>query len=392
MISNGKGKGAERNLRAFFICGLLLLAADAWAETRPSPLTDPYEQSLLDAFLAGKPDPADVAHGGVTAQTLALLGREDLVLHQFPGHARYTCNALMENGQAVDPVVTIAAKAMGARVTMINEAHDMPQTRSFAAKIAAALRPQGYAVYAGEAFTDQIGATAPSWPLMTDGRLVNDPIYGRLVRSLRALGYRLVPYEDTQPAQATATPQERMAQREIVQAQNLEARLKAAPATAKLLVHVGYAHLDKSATSPVKMMAGHFRDDTGIDPLTVDQTQFYSKTGRYEICDTTRLAVSDPSAIYVGMPTPTFTRHRPNWRLAEGDKFADIPDTLRRPSEAAIYEARLANEPDTAVPVDRILVRPGEDDMPLLLPPGRYRVAVWTEKGGWSADVPVTVN
>lgn len=309
----------------------------------------------------------------------------------FGGHRRPNCRPLQENGQAVDPLAYIAAKAAGARVTMINEAHDMPQNRAFAAQVAKALRPEGYSLYAGETFYDGIGATGPAWPLMTDGRFVNDPIYGRLIRSLRSLGYRLVPYEDTQPVRLTWTPLEQMTRREIVQARNLETQLKAAPPDAKLLVHVGYAHLSKARDAPFKMMAANFRDDTGIDPLTVDQTQFWSKTGRYEICDPSAMHVPDSTAIYVGVPITSFPRHRTDWRLQEGDRFVEIPDALRRPAEAAIYEARPVNEPDTAVPMDRVLVRPGEEDMALLLPPGRYRIAVWTKTAGWSQDEPVTV-
>jgi hypothetical protein len=55
-----------------------------------------------------------------------------------------------------------------------------------------------------------------------------------------------------------------------------------------------------------------------------------------------------------------------------------------------VYEARHANEPDDAVPADRVLVDPGED-IPLLLAPGRYRVRAWTQGGAWTASVALTV-
>jgi len=395
LIPNVKAKGAKRNLRAFFFgCALLPLLASGTPAARPDPFANIRQRQLLDLFLAGTPDKADLGQGGgTTAQTLAMLGREDLVMRMpiFGGHGRRNCQPLLQDGKAVDAITYIAAKAAGVRVTMINEAHDMPQTRSFAAKVAAALRSEGYLLYAGETFDDGIGRSAPSWPLLTDGYYVNDPVYGRLIRVLRSLGYRLVPYEDHVPPDPKATPEEKISAREAIQAKNLEARLKSEPATARLLVHVGYGHLDKSDARPIRMMAAHLREDTGIDPLTIDQVGFWSRTGRYEICDTSKVQ-PDPTVIYVGAPTPSFTRHRPNWRLEEGDKFVEIPAELRRPSEASIYEARLASDPDTAVAVDRILVRPGEDDMPLLLPPGRYRLSVWTKSQGWSADVALTVN
>jgi hypothetical protein len=41
--------------------------------------------------------------------------------------------------------------------------------------------------------------------------------------------------------------------------------------------------------------------------------------------------------------------------------------------------------------MERLLLRPGED-LPLLLPPGRYDLWVWTEKEGWSQSVALAVN
>jgi hypothetical protein len=77
LIGNRTGKGAKRKLRALFGGGaaLLFLAAAAPADTHPDPLTEPHQHVLLDAFLAGTPDAADLGNGGgVLAQTLAMLG------------------------------------------------------------------------------------------------------------------------------------------------------------------------------------------------------------------------------------------------------------------------------------------------------------------------------
>jgi hypothetical protein len=136
-------------------------------------------------------------------------------------------------------------------------------------------------------------------------------------------------------------------------------------------------------------MAARLREHTGINDLTVNQTVFRSPNVGYVVCDSSSLHMSDPTVIYIGVPKPSFTGGRPNWRLEQGDKFVEIPKSLSRPDEPAIYEARLASEPDTAAPMDRILVRPGED---LPLPSGRYRESAFTLKSGWSADIPLTVD
>jgi hypothetical protein len=348
---------------------------------------------LLDKYLAGTPDAADLGNGGgTTAQTLAFLGREDLVMSAPFSHGRRNCAPLPDKDVPVDPVAYVAGRAADFRVTMINEAHDMPQGRDFNGKVAAALRSEGYALYGGETFSSGIGADTPAWPLLSDGYYAGEPIYGRLIRNLRALRYRLFAYELFGSFVAADTQAQQINRREAGQAANLAAHVQAA-GDDKVLVHVGYGHLNKNAApnAPVEMMAARFRATTGIDPLTVDQTTFWSASGVYAVCDPALLHMSDPTQIFIGAPRPAFTRHRPDWRLAAGDRFAEIPAALHRSDEAAIYEAHAESEPDAAVPVDRLLLRPGEA-LPLLLPPGRYRVTVWTAKTGWSAAIPLSVD
>ncbi len=80
------------------------------------------------------------------------------------GHGRRTCKPLMKDGAPIDPVTFVAQQASSYRVTMINEAHDMPQSRAFDAAIAQALRGEGYDLYGGETFYYTIGASGPACP------------------------------------------------------------------------------------------------------------------------------------------------------------------------------------------------------------------------------------
>jgi hypothetical protein len=68
-----------------------------------------------------------------------------------------------------------------------------------------------------------------------------------------------------------------------------------------------------------------------------------------------------------------------------------VPRRLKRPAERIIVEARNAADPADAVPVDRVLIDPGED-IPLLLPPGRYKVRAWLEDRTLTPDVALTVR
>ena len=56
-----------------------------------------------------------------------------------------------------------------------------------------------------------------------------------------------------------------------------------------------------------------------------------------------------------------------------------------------LVEARRLDEPRLAVPEDRLLLRPGET-LPLMLPPGAYRVEAWTKNGQVADAVDLNVD
>ncbi len=327
--------------------------------------------------------PQDRTTGGAVGQSLATAGREDLVVYDLPAiFARKACQPLLRDGKPVDPVAYIAQGARDAPITMINEAHAEPRTRAFIAQVAEALRPLGYGGYAAETFYHDIGEKGPAVPLLSDGYYSQEPIYGRLLRRLRALDFRLLPYE--------ARPGAEFDHRFESQAANLAAQMKRE--NAKLLVHAGQGnHREAANVDGSRPMGAAFAALTGIHPLTIEITGFEAAEASAVVCDPA--AVADTPHRYdirIGLPKLAFERSRPRWRLEAGDHFAEIPATLRRPDQIAVYEARPAGERGDSTPMDRVLLRPGET-LPLLLPPGRYDVSAWTQKDGWSAVVPLTV-
>ena len=88
-----------------------------------------------------------------------------------------------------------------------------------------------------------------------------------MIRTALKLGFRVVAYE---PQGARNSDE-----RERGQARNLIERiLKDAP-QARILVHAGYAHIDEKGADRVGVttMAQRFKEATGIDPLTIEQTE-----------------------------------------------------------------------------------------------------------------------
>ncbi|MDA9918375.1 hypothetical protein N9D37_00610 [Erythrobacter sp.] len=77
--------------------------------------------------------------------------------------------------------------------------------------------------------------------------------------------------------------------------------------------------------------------------------------------------------LFIDHPLERFKNHRPEWRVAAGDLRIAIPEALVPITGAYVVEARLEGEPEAAIPMDRVLVRAGEN-VDLLLPPGRYQL------------------
>lgn len=368
------------------IIAAVMVAACATAANEP-----PREPSRRGFALERALAPPSDNDGGVRAQLLAMLGREDLFEH--PQKWRGVCAPLMRNGVAVDPRDEIARRAAAAQIVIINEAHDSPQDRAFIADIAQRLRPIGFSVYAAETLSERAMEPERTWPRLDDGYFTYDPMFGALLRQARTLGYRIVAYEYYVSSEEAPSMEERMTRREEGQTRNLVTRIFEPEPQARVLIHVGYNHVmerEEDEFPSGVMMAQRLKATTGIDPLTIDMTRDAAAGDDFVFCDPDQ-APARSVDIRLGTPAVTFEHGRPAWRMRAGQRPTAVPAALLHPGENTVVEARIASEPDEAVPVDRILLRPGET-LPLLLAPGRYRVESWTQAGGWSAPVELSVE
>lgn len=330
------------------------------------------------------PQKVSVNGGGREAQLLSMFGREDLIAGTSSDFRPNGCQAA--EGMD-DPLEEIAARAAATSIVIINESHEQPRHRAFTDQVARRLAPLGYRIFAAEAFSNSPTGTTvrdgTGLPYLRedDGYYLNEATFGRLGRSAKELGYRLAPYEAV--SDPTATPPDDMLDRihlrEAAQADNLLAIMTAARPGEKLLVHVGYSHVEEGASTwsdgrEAHWMATRLKAKSGIDPLTISQTLCRGGGGATRL---DQLPADYPGKLPVDLlvdhPAAIFIRHRPSWRVDAGDVAVDIPPELLPASRWSVVEARRMDEPDEAVPIDRVAVRPGED-VALMLPPGRYRV------------------
>lgn len=388
---------------AFFrpatLAATLLLCACANAQTKPPParaeLIARFEHAPLSSLprsLAYKiqslaelspenPLPEDMA-----PQTLSLFGREDLIASTSHAYRPTACAAL---AAAPDMFEEIVRRAQETSIVIVNESHERSEHRAFTAALASRLRPLGYNMLAMEALSNPVPGTLdehlpaylkrPGQPFLEDedGFYLSESAFGRLGRQAKALGLRLLPYEfvPERDDPGNASPEAQIATREEEQARNLAAFITGNPGS-KLLIHVGYSHAAEAPRAGgARWMALRLKEKTGIDPLTISQTTCRGggKAPRLSILPATEPAGSFD--LLVDHPTARFTHGRPHWRILAGDQAVTIPISVRPAAGWRVVEARPVGEPPTSVPIDRVAIRP-EEDVALMLPPGRYSLRI----------------
>jgi hypothetical protein len=284
----------------------------------------------------------------------------------------------------------LAAAAGSARVVMVNEAHHDPRHRAFTRALLVALRARGFRYFAAETLSHADTALqSRGYPVPRSGAYLGEPVFGDLVRTALQLGYTVVPYEARDPRTG----------REQAQAQNL-AGIFARDPHARIVVQAGWDHVNESGQlSGSAPMAAQFRQLTGIDPLTVDQTVMTERASReYEhplydrvlarerITRPTVFVAPDGSPwtlepgkrdVTVFHPRAVYRRGRPTWLEMDGVRTrVPLPPGICGTATRCLVHARIESEAPNAIPMDQVEVVRGAAVPDLLLRPGAYRVEV----------------
>jgi hypothetical protein len=330
----------------------------------------------------------------------------------------------VDEAEALDAIPALVAAAKDRRIVILNESHHMPRHRAFAAELARALRAEGFTWFGAETFMDIAGTEKRGYPSNATGYYVRDPVFGELVRTVLALGYRTFPYEVEAHLPSNASVQERINHRETHQAENIVKRCFDEDPEARVFLYVGYSHAteqwsDKGGKNETAWMAARLGEITGYDPLTIDQTTATPHSGAAhddphwrraaeagKLAGPKLLRKKDGSFVFVGdyagqidlqvFHPPVGELHgRSDW-LARGRVPLALPAEFVaecEPELRLVAQAFRASEPKDAIPSDQFLVRGNESPASLLLVPGEYRLQLVDEDGEVRARVEkVTVR
>ena len=171
----------------------------------------------------------------------------------------------------IDAKTYILQIAKKNRVMMINIAQNKPQTTVFTTSLLASLYQQGYHFLAMEMLDNT--STRPVLTInAATGYYCNEPTAGELIRKALEIGFTLLPYADG--PFLDYNKEHNVNQREYAQAQHIYDFLQKKDSTEKILVVASYNHIEEGARQGERIpMAAYFKIISGIDPLTIDQTE-----------------------------------------------------------------------------------------------------------------------
>ncbi|MDR6990620.1 hypothetical protein [Luteimonas sp. 3794] len=276
--------------------------------------------------------------------------------------------ALPEDAEYRDALDTITEAASGRRVVMLNESHFRTVHRAFLLRVIERLHALGFDALAAETLNSGAPSQLRNGPVDVDtGFYTPDPVFAAALRRAQGLGWDFVHYE--------AMHGNGRAAREAGQARNLADWLTRNPGR-RLLVYAGGSHISKVADDG--WMAARFIADTGIDPLTIQQsaTACPETAGEWPVQSASALV-----AFRAGVPMRG-SGHADLMVLHPPAAVDDAKSVLGAPTPICIAPTKTETllrafspgDPALAIARDQVRVPKGARAALLWLTPGRYRI------------------
>lgn len=279
----------------------------------------------------------------------------------------------------------ILKKAANEKIIIINEAHHNASHRTFATSLLQGLYDRGYRYLGIETLAND-SLNTDKYATLTSGYYSKEPEFGNFIYNALKIGFRLFSYE------AEGNNKER----EIGEAKNIFNFMQQNK-EGKYLIYCGYQHAYEGIhKSWEKTMAGRLSDLTGVNPFTIDQTQFSEKSSlKYNepllrlINNTVPVVLkSENQMIYNGEdkelytdikiihPVTKYIKNRPDWMLKETRKFYKIPVSKVSTYPVMVFAYRKGEFEQKGIPADIIEINTSKDNRFLILDKGNYDIVI----------------
>jgi hypothetical protein len=260
------------------------------------------------------------------------------------------------------------------QLVYLNEAHNIPLTRTLTVQLLSKLRQEGFSYFAVETVyqTDK-ELQSRGYPTPDSGFYTEEPISAEMVRTAIKLGFKVIGYEALSNATGDA--------REAEQARNIYQHIFQHDPRAKVVVEAGYAHIQESGEFlGGSSMAEHLYKLSGIDGLSVEQTMLvphqvkednhpYYEPIVQKLQPKAPIVFEDKSGkpwtlragydVNVIFPPQQMRRGRPTWLSIGGlrQPYFVTGDRCEQ-HYPCLIEARYADEGKDAIPADRMALDP----------------------------------
>ncbi|MEM9365962.1 MAG: hypothetical protein AAGD07_08185 [Planctomycetota bacterium] len=329
---------------------------------------------------------------------LAILGRDDEI-RRMDFHPQLELPPLDVDPQDLNLDVVAWRGALKAianehRVVMIMEDHFVSKHREMIGATLPMLRDAGFTHYAAEAIGESAQSLhARGFPAIQTGYYVSDPQFGNVIRTALKLRFEILGY-DFRPFTHEG--------REEYAASVLAGVLKD-NAASKLIVHAGHAHVLKHKTDiGQRWLASILWEKTGIEPFTIWQWSSMHDGHEHRVVAEALASLGEFDEPVLLMPPPTTESglrnvprvdailvHPPDQSTAPEKRTLLFPDSMvpvsgrwqtrRWPVVVAAYKR---GEPTSAIPLDQVMLRDGEQDFVLWLPKSTgYDIVVFDQYG-----------
>lgn len=278
----------------------------------------------------------------------------------------------------------ISQLAKNNSVIILNEDHYYPKHRIFAMQLLDVLKLNGFTNISLEAFTENDKFT----PNYSNGFYTGEPYFAHFIRKAKEMGFIITGHEST----------DNNIDRELGQAKNI-AKIFDQNSKAKIFVYVGHSHIEKGNNGK-KWMAQYFKEQTNIDPITINQVS---------ICaDLADELILIPKQSLVGDSIPrsnadffVINNIKTDLQKVYFDKIFQkfiLRNSLFKSfkSEEVLISVFDMSEylelKELAIPIVNFLQIPESDKIKLNLPSGKYHVVVRTEDNKELSSNNIEVN
>lgn len=279
----------------------------------------------------------------------------------------------------------ILKKAADEKIIIINEAHHNASHRTFASSLLQGLYDRGFR-YLGIETLEGDSLNTVKFATLNSGYYSKEPEFGNFIYNALKIGFKLFPYE------AEGNNKER----EIGEAKNIFDFMQQNK-EGKYLIYCGYQHAYEGVHKAwEKTMAGRLSDLAGINPLTIDQTQFSEKSSlKYNepilrvVNNTVPVVLKDENEmIYNGEdkelytdikiihPVTRYIKGRPDWMLKENRKLYRISAAQLSTYPVMIFAYRKGEFEQNGIPADIIELNTYKDSRFLILDKGNYDIVI----------------